>query len=153
MKQTTLNINGFPVIIDTEDLNVIAGYSLYCYGRYVYVYKKGGTSARRKSLYLHSLLLNTQKPFCTDHIDGNRLNNSRSNLRISTYSQNVTNKPKFSNNPYKGIHKDRGLWRAAIGVNGKCFKMNRYKDAEDAAIEYNVAAQLFFGDYAYLNNV
>ena len=58
-----------------------------------------------------------------DHIDGNRLNNSPSNLRKSTQALNMRNTARRSDNTsgVRGVSwdKQRGMWRARIEVAGK----------------------------------
>lgn len=58
-----------------------------------------------------------------DHINMNKLDNRRENLRIVTPSQNHMNKlanPNKSNDT-KGVYWDKSLniWKAIIGINGK----------------------------------
>lgn len=50
-------------------------------------------------------------------------------------------------------NKDRGVWEARIGVRKKSYWLGYYDNEEDAAIAYNVAAQLYFGAEARLNAV
>lgn len=87
-----------------------------------------------------------------DHIDGNGMNNARSNLRVVTSSQNKMNTRLRSNNTsgYKGVtwHKASNAWRAQIRVNGKYIRLGLFKDAEDASDAYKKAALKHFGEYA-----
>lgn len=52
---------------------------------------------------------------------------------------------------YKGVHKRRGRWLAQIGVKNRILRLGSFDNEEDAAIVYDVAAQLFFGEFARLN--
>ena len=60
-------------------------------------------------------------------------------------------KPKHSK--YRGVRPSRGKWSAIIKTGGKVFWLGTFDREEDAAIVYNVAAQLFFGPDAQLNPV
>jgi hypothetical protein len=91
-----------------------------------------------------------------DHIDRNKLNCTRANLRIATKSQNAVNKTKDRRNAtskYKGVSKARNKWKASITVNGKTIYLGTLDSERAAAILYNEAAIKHFGDYAVLNEV
>jgi hypothetical protein len=92
-----------------------------------------------------------------DHVDGNRLNNRRSNLRLATYQQNAQNQRLSSLNQsgYKGVSliKENNTWYACIRAEGKSRSLGRYDHLEDAAIAYNHAATKYFGEFAVLNDI
>lgn len=78
-----------------------------------------------------------------DHINGNRLDNRISNLRLANRSENNWNqKIKNSNNSgVKGVSWDKGAkkWRAQCMVNGvKYFigRFNNISDAEQAVVSF-----------------
>ena len=90
-----------------------------------------------------------------DHIDGNSLNNRRSNLRICTPRQNTANRAKTRNGTsrFKGVHfctRDR-KWRAQIGVDGARRFIGDFDDEVEAARAYDRKAAELFGEFAYLN--
>lgn len=92
-----------------------------------------------------------------DHIDGNRCNNSRSNLRVATHIENMWNKGVGSSTTsgYKGVnclHIGR-KWSAGITVNGKRIKLGMFTDIHEAARAYNEAALKYYGEFARLNTV
>jgi len=89
-----------------------------------------------------------------DHIDGNGLNNTRANLRICTYQQNVCNcKSRGGDSKYKGISWDKRSkkWRAKIRYNSKDKHLGVFEDEIEAAREYDREAAKLFGEFAYLN--
>jgi hypothetical protein len=90
-----------------------------------------------------------------DHIDGNTLNNCRSNLRLATHNQNVWNSrlPITNTSGYKGVYSERGKWRAHINVYGRYIHLGYYNDPEMAGIAYNHAALRYYGDYAKFNDI
>jgi len=55
-------------------------------------------NGKRKNVFMHRYIMQTPKGFDTDHIDGNGLNNQRSNLRVCTRSENLRNQGKKPNN-------------------------------------------------------
>jgi hypothetical protein len=92
-----------------------------------------------------------------DHIDGNRLNNQRSNLRFATSSQNKVNRgPRKDNTSgYKGVswHKQRKKWSARIMAEGKYHSLGLFSQKEEAAKAYNKAAIDFYKSYAWINTL
>ena len=89
-----------------------------------------------------------------DHLDGDGLNNSRSNLRACTNSQNQQNrKIGFGASQFKGVswHKATGKWRATIVVERKQKALGYYRAEEDAARAYDAAAVANFGQFASPN--
>lgn len=91
-----------------------------------------------------------------DHINGNTLDNRRSNLRLVTHQQNCQNtRPIGRTSRFKGVHKPTGsnTFRASIQIEGKKIQLGSFADEIDAALAYNEAARLAFGKYAYLNEI
>jgi hypothetical protein len=92
-----------------------------------------------------------------DHIDGNGLNNQRSNLRICSNTENQRNRRVGANNTsgFKGVdfHKHSGTWRARISIDGRRVFLGAFDNSIDAARAYNKAAITCFGEFARLNEI
>jgi len=93
-----------------------------------------------------------------DHIDGNGLDNRRTNLRIVTSKQNQWNMriPKNNTSGYKGVtyHAESGKWRARISFGNKQSEsLGLFTSKENAALAWNKAALKYRGEYARLNRV
>lgn len=92
-----------------------------------------------------------------DHIDGNGLNNQRSNLRICTPTQNSINRPacRNSTSKYKGVSWDKthNKWNLNIYSNNICHVHKRFKTEIEAALAYNEYAKIHHGEFAYFNKV
>lgn len=91
-----------------------------------------------------------------DHIDGNGLNNRRSNLRPATGTQNGANRRKQaeeSTSAFKGVswHRRQRRWLAGIGIDGKTRYLGSFTKEEDAARAYDRAALEAWGEFACLN--
>ena len=86
-----------------------------------------------------------------DHIDGDPLNNSLSNLRWATATENSRNRKKRKDNTsdHKGVsfHKPRGKWRAYIKVDGKQKFLGYFHTKEEAAAVYEEAAKELHGEF------
>jgi hypothetical protein len=114
-----------------------------------------GSSATRHLVYMHRAVVGAQPGQRVDHINQDRLDNRRENLRLVTNAQNQQNKKRPSHNQsgYKGVcwHKGVGKWHARIVVNGQRVHLGYYRDLETAALLYDAAARYFFGEYACPN--
>lgn len=143
---------GKVAVIDDADYEIIKKYSWNC-GKAGYVV----TEKNGKSIYMHRLLLSAPNNFEVDHVDGDKLNNRRSNLRICTRQQNERNKPKTHGltSRYKGVSwiTKRHKWCAQIHINRRPIFLGYYDGEEDAAIAYNLAAEKLYGEFARLNSV
>lgn len=114
---------------------------------------------RKTHVYLHRFILGAKPGEHIDHIDGNGLNNTRTNLRVVTRSQQSCNTRKGKGqirkgtSKYKGVYlnKARGRYYAKIHIKGTCIGLGSYQIEEEAARAYDAAAKQFFGEYARLN--
>lgn len=98
-----------------------------------------------------------------DHVDGDGLNNQRSNLRVCTGSQNQHNQrpQKGGSSQYKGVSRDRetGKWAAQIRGDkvsdchrrGKLIFLGYFEAEIDAARCYDKAAMKYHGEFARPN--
>jgi hypothetical protein len=90
-----------------------------------------------------------------DHINGNVLDNRKSNLRICTNAENCRNTGPYKNNKsgYRGVswHKRDKEWRAQIKHNGKVIWISAHKDKEEAARARDTKALELQGEFAWLN--
>jgi hypothetical protein len=152
---------GMVATIDDEDLSLVAEYS-WCAvpasnGRGWYAMSSvnyGAPGARQqRTIRMHQLVVPGLQR--VDHLDGNGLNNTRSNLRAATHGQNVANSQKRvgTSSQYKGVTRKKTRWGAQIVANKRRRDLGSYKTEEEAAQAYNDAAVRFFGEYARLNEI
>lgn len=133
--------DGSPVKVDDADYDWL---SQYVWTRSAKYYAR---SAKLKQ-YMHRLLMDAPKGMVVDHINGDPLDNRRSNLRICTQRDNTRN----SKGTGTSLDKRRGTWRAEITVNRKRYYVGTgFKTQEDAMRAYDKAARRHFGEYAKLN--
>jgi len=109
---------------------------------------------KRKFVTMHNFLLNTPVGKHTDHINGDILDNRKSNLRICEVKENIRNQKLHINNTsgYKGVTwcKRDKRWKAQLMLNRKNLYLGNFKDKEKAAKAYKEAAIKHFGAFARL---
>lgn len=83
-----------------------------------------------------------------DHINGNRLDNQKANLRVCDNKQNAWNS-RYKNNKsgYTGVSWDKGAWQAKITFNRKFIYLGRFDTPEEAHEVYNQAAKKLRGEF------
>ena len=151
-------------IVDDEDYEYLSKQKWSFHNGYAVGYDK----EKKKQIKIHRFIMEKQLQESIipnarlDHIDGDKLNNQKYNLRIVTAQQNSMNSKMQIDNKsgYKGIAiqthkcKDGSLskyWQAKIQYNGKTIRLGTYGTPEEAAKKYNEAAIKYFGEYAKLN--
>jgi len=100
---------------------------------------------------MHRFINNTPDGFETDHIDRDKLNNRRENLRTATTSQNHGNLKAFKNNKLgvKGVSLHKcGKYVAQIKIGKDNIYLGLFSTIEDAKKSYDEAAQLYFGEFS-----
>lgn len=123
-------------------------------------YATSGDVARRElgHCLMHRVICQTPDDLLTDHINGNKLDNRRENLRSVNGSQNMMNTKIRRRNKvskYKGVWLDAQAcaWCASICVDYIQISLGQYKTQREAAIAYNEAAKQYHGEYASLNEI
>lgn len=143
---------GYEAIVDDGDYY---GLSLINWGVNI---NDGKCYAKNRSFgKMHRFIMSVDDGLQIDHIDGNGLNNQRSNLRICTPQQNYSNrkKNKIGLSKYKGLNFDlrntKRPWRALIRVNKKAIYLGCSATEEGAAMLYDMGAKKYFKEFANLN--
>jgi len=146
-------------IVDTEDLPMLQQYhwSLGTIGGYAYSHSKG-----LPTTMMHKLIAKTPEGKLTDHINCNRLDNRKINLRHVTDSQNAQNMSAWlkgdKHSKYKGVslltnrkYPLKKPWLAYIGSVKNRKYLGYYATQEEAATAYDNAAKELFGEFAKTN--
>ncbi len=151
----TLIIQGHRVVLDRADLLRVSKHTWHVTeGRTGKLYVR---RSDRPHPYMHRQILGlkARKPG-VDHKNRDGLDNRRSNLRLCTQSQNNGHIVKFRgtySSRHKGVSwcKDANKWRARIRVPRMRQHLGYFRDEDEAARAYNVAATEAFGEFALLN--
>lgn len=154
MKEIPLT-KGKVTLVDDEDYSFLNQFSWHARPHRSTFYAIRWNGENRTRTRMHHLILFVPPELQIDHIDGNGLNNQRSNLRYATSQENSRNqKGHFDRlSSYKGVSWSGGKWRVRICVDGRNIYLGRFKSEEKAALAYNNAALLHFGQFARLNVV
>lgn len=139
--------------VDAADYEAINSFKWHC--------TDTGYAARmgsNKGVYMHRQILGLTDPTIhADHINGDKLDNRRSNLRACSQLENNRNTTKRNiqtTSDYKGVSWDavRGKWRASIVVNRR--QISERHDTELAAAKrYNELALEHHGNFASFNEI
>lgn len=141
--------------VDLEDWLKYSGKSWWVISTgYAYGRPFGGKSGK----LFHRLIMNEPEGMDIDHINGDKLDNRKNNLRVATRGQNSANqKPqrKKLSSKHKGVswQKSNSKWYAYINKKGRRLNLGYYQNENDAAKAYNKKALEIFGEFALLNKV
>lgn len=146
---------GVVAMIDDCDEELVAQHSWHArQGVRPYVQSSIKTGSGWQNVLLHRFILRPPLALFVDHVDGNPLNNTRSNLRLATPAQNASHRTRPNRGRYIGVYKSAsGKWAAAINPSGKTIYLGVFDDEVMAAAAYNDAATQVFGKFAGRNEL
>lgn len=148
--------NGKVAMVDATDYDLVSKFKWHGTDK-GYASRSIKKGNKRTSITMHRFLMNPPDDMYVDHIDGNKLNNRRSNLRICTHNDNCRNRKLTVNctSTFKGVnwHKKSGKWQARVKFERKIYHLGLYDNEMDAAHAYNLFAVEKFGEYALLNPI
>ena len=131
---TLKTVGGTEFIIDIDDLPLLEGKTFHTRGEYISVYFPSSFygAKNKRSVYLHKYLMG-EPDNEVDHINGNKLDYRRENLRHVTKAEQNYNRAAWGQYP-QGISYDanKELYRARIQIRGKRISLGRFKNLNDA---------------------
>jgi hypothetical protein len=140
--------------VDLEDLEKVRNYKWYLTSHGYCAHR----SAENGIIYLHRLILglNKEEEEIIDHIDNNKLNNKKVNLRKCSYEENAMNrysrKEKPSSSGFRGVYwfeKDE-VWTATIVIKSKEIRIGSFKTKEEAIAARRGAEIVLYKTFAPL---
>lgn len=155
MKQIPLT-KGKYALVDDGDYDWLNEYK-WCFSGF---YAKRGVwdGQTVHNVLMHRLIMKPPNGLDIDHINHNKLDNRKDNLRFATRRQNAANTLKLrrkspQSSVFKGIywHKRDRCWLTRIYVAGKRKEVGRFPHEIAAAMAYDIAAKDIYGSYAHLN--
>lgn len=145
---------GKVALCDDQDLALLSQYR-WTLGRRGYprthIQRPGLTYA---TVEMHRMLTDERGRVYKDHLNGDCLDNRRSNLRLASEAENARNRKVHANNKLglKGVSRTpAGNYRAVIHEGRRQYALGTYAHPVLAAIAYNAAAIVLYGPFARLN--
>jgi len=145
------DLNGKSFYIDLEDFDKVKDICWHIdLNGYVIGWTKG------KDVGVHRFIMNCPDSMDVDHINHDKSDNRKSNLRIATRSQNSMNRGLQDNNTsgVTGVYwnKGRKKWEVQIGVNSKTIFLGHFTNFDDAVKARKEAENKYFGEFSYDNS-
>jgi hypothetical protein len=156
----TIPLNkGMVAMVDDEDFPLVSAfrwtYSEIPFGTTGYAYGPAGQEKSGPGTKMCHFLVRPPSGMTVDHINGDGLDNRRSNLRICTRAENCRNRRKQRRptaSIYKGVQRCKpARWRAVIRACGVQRHLGTFRDEVEAAKAYDLAARKFHGSFACVN--
>lgn len=144
---------GRAAIVDDEDFSRLSSMRWYL-NRSGYAMSNYSPDGARRTTLMHRVVLGLGAGEMADHINGDRLDNRRSNLRACAPAENARNRAINRNSSVgvKGV--TRCAWRRArqyqaqIQCGGVKKNLGYFPTAEEAGAAYALAARELFGSFA-----
>lgn len=136
MKKIKLTKNKY-ALVDDDDYDFINSFKwFFISSGYAARNTNSSDDTNKKTIMMHRVIMNTPDNLEPDHIDRNKLNNQKSNLRNVTRSKNSQNHSIQSNNKsgIKGVswYTSRNIWRVTIKINGVQKHVGYFKTLKEA---------------------
>ncbi len=140
---------GFEVKVDDEDFEKVSKFKWHLHNR-------GYAQNRHGPGLMHRFIMNAKREDEVDHINGDRLDNQKQNLRCCSHQSNMFNSSKHKNgttSKFKGVYLQKGRrnYGAAIKVNYRTVYLGSFNNETDATKAYDKSAEHNFGKFAKLN--
>ena len=146
---------GEAFIIDKDDYEIVVAYSWYKTSNGYIATRDRNAGGVLKTM--HRLIANAKDSDMVDHINHDKSDNRRCNLRIVSRSENQQNRKAPVNCPsgVRGVSRDKtsGKWTSKIWVNKKYKYLGAYHDFDDAVAARKAAEERYFGEYSYDNSI
>lgn len=142
------------ILMDPADFEGFSGSIMLAFaGGYLRPYVQYWNGGDKRDVSLGVAILGRREGMVVDHINGDRLDNRRSNLRHATRRENAWNSRKYKHtaSAYKGVRPSGNCWRAVIYDGPKQIGLGHYKTEVEAARAYDRAARERRGAFAALN--
>ena len=146
---------GCEAIIDSSDLHLVDGHNWFVHKKRNTAYaatswpRSGGET---QHVLMHRLLIPDVGDALVDHIDGNGLNNRRSNIRQATQAENLQNVPRrrLGISGLRGAHWNgrNKTWVSQITAHGKVHNLGIFPTAEAAHDAYREASLRLHGEFS-----
>ncbi len=154
MNQQTLVISispNYTCLIDEDDFNLVSRFKWFADRHGSITYAK--TISNGISTRMHRLVMKARKGKQVDHINGDGLDNRKSNLKISNQRANAQNSARSTGiSGYRGVFiAGEKMWRARISNKKKMHHLGYFVTPLEAALAYDKAADEIYGPFGFRN--
>ena len=143
---------GKVTLIDEDELPLLDGYTWRA--QFIRNIWYAVTRVNGRTVYLHRLLEGNPCGMEVDHINGDGLDNRKTNRRICTHQENMRNVRRTTppRSGFRGVYAtSSGKFAARIKLNRKELYLGQYTTAEEADRVRDHHAKRIHGEFAYLN--
>lgn len=144
--------HGYQTLVDEDDMERIGKLTLYRSSN-GYVYYSKWHDGKSWPELLHRLLVNApeDRSFHVDHINGDKLDNRRENLRVVTAQKNQINRKRLNRNNSSGVRgvafsETLGKWRAQITFQKKNHHLGLFQTKDEAVSARRAAEMELYGE-------
>jgi len=126
-------------IVDDEDYEYLSQFKWYAEKHRKTFYASRSVYNPKRTVRMHVEIMGYREGYEVDHIDGDGLNNIKSNLRHVTTRQNQQNRRNIrKTSSYPGVcyDKDSNRWRSTICVNNRNRFLGNYDTEREAFSAY-----------------
>lgn len=146
--------NGGQFIFDLDDYDKIKDFT-WSRRNDGYAGSTRNENGKHKIYNAYRLIMGVDDPKLeVDHINGNKWDNRKCNLRIVTHADNMKNRKldKRNKSGYTGVKKTKiGTWNAQIYCNGRYINLGTYETKEEAVKARKAGEEKYFGKFAHEN--
>lgn len=144
---------GYIAVVDVDNFDVLNQWRWHAI-------EKGGGKVyahrweKRRGVLMHRYIMGAFGPIDIDHINGDTLDNRKSNLRRSSHRQNLYNRSAIKGREYKGVYweESRRKWAVRFRLPDGSFPLfGRFSELQDATHRSNEVMVELHGDFAWLN--
>lgn len=142
--------------VDDEDFETLSGYKWTWSGGYAITRIRREDGSYRYVL-MHRMIVDAPPGSIVDHVNRDKLDNQKANLRLATVQQNNWNRSKstgLSKSEFLGVSQYKSYehrWCSTISIDGMAQNLGVYDDEEEAAYIRDQFAMQLRGEFALLN--
>jgi hypothetical protein len=160
MKKINISTRKYPktfTIVDDENYDYLNQWKWYK-SYYGYAVRMKIIKNKTICIYMHRLISGDPKRNEIDHINGNRLDNRKKNLRTCTPKQNSRNRKAIQSKlycHYKGVcyDKHKKEWESSLWINRKRIERRRFDSCLEGVLYYNKIARKYYGAFSKVNEI
>ena len=146
-----ITANGSKFFFDTEDWEKVTSHVWHksCKGYII-------SGRRQNMILLHRYVVNAPNTMQVDHINRDKADCRKANLRFATNALNCANTATNKNNlstGHKNVYLQNNRYRVIIRKNGAANNFGRYSTLEEAVSVANQKRKDLFGEFAFVDKV